>query len=112
MKVLFVGGTGVISTAVSRLAIERGIELDLLNRGRRGESFPEGARQIVADKGDKPAVRAALRGHRYDVVVDWIAYTSEDAAADIELFSGLADQYVFISSASAYQKPPSNYVIT
>ena len=112
MKALFIGGTGIISAAVSRRAVEQGIDLTLLNRGKRGEFFPRGARQIVADQQDAKAVREALRGQSFDVAADWIAFTPGQAAADIELFSGRVGQYIFISSASAYQKPPSHYLIT
>jgi nucleoside-diphosphate-sugar epimerase len=112
MKALFIGGTGVISAAVSRLAVERGIELTLLNRGHRGEFFPRGAKQIVADSADRAAVREALRGQSFDVVADWIAFTPAQAAADVELLAGRTGQYFFISSASAYQKPPVHWLIT
>jgi nucleoside-diphosphate-sugar epimerase len=112
MKALFIGGTGLISSAVSRLAVERGIELTLLNRGQRGEFFPQGARQIIADNQDPRALKEALRGHTFDVVADWIAYTPAQAALDIELFFGRAGQFFFISSASAYQKPATHYLIT
>jgi nucleoside-diphosphate-sugar epimerase len=112
MKALFIGGTGLISSAVSRLAVERGIELSLLNRGQRGEFFPDGAKQIVADHRDQEAVRKALRGQSFDVVADWIAYTPEQAAADVSLFKGRTGQFFFISSASAYQKPSTHHVIT
>jgi nucleoside-diphosphate-sugar epimerase len=112
MKALFIGGTGLISSAVSRLAVERGIELLLLNRGQRGEFFPRGAQQVLADHRDQDAVRKALKGQSFDVVVDWIAYTPEQAAADLALFSGRTGQFIFISSASAYQKPPTHYLIT
>jgi nucleoside-diphosphate-sugar epimerase len=112
MKALFIGGTGLISSAVSRLATERGIELYLLNRGQRGEFFPRGAKQIIADHRDQKAVREALRGQSFDVVADWIAFTPEQAAADIELFSGRVGQFFFISSASAYQKPATHYLIS
>ncbi len=112
MKALFIGGTGLISSAVSRLSVERGIDLTLLNRGQRGEFFPPGAQQIVADIGDPAAVKKALRGKSFDVVADWIAYTPDQAARDIELFAGSAGQFFFISSASAYQKPPAHYLIT
>jgi nucleoside-diphosphate-sugar epimerase len=112
MKALFIGGTGVISAAVSRLAVERGIDLSLLNRGKRGEFFPRGAKQIVADHRDQKAVREALRDQTFDVVVDWIAFTPDQAAADIALFSGRTGQFFFISSASAYQKPATHYLIT
>jgi nucleoside-diphosphate-sugar epimerase len=112
MKALFIGGTGLISSAVSRLAVERGIELTLLNRGQKDEFFPRGARQIIADYRDPKAVREALGGQSFDVVADWIAYTPEHAAQDVELFSGRTGQFFFVSSASAYQKPPTHYLIT
>jgi nucleoside-diphosphate-sugar epimerase len=112
MKALFIGGTGLISSAVSRLAVERGIELTLLNRGQKGEFFPRGAQQIVADHRDPNAVKDALRGQTFDVVADWIAFTPAQAARDIELFSGRTHQFIFISSASAYQKPATHYLIT
>jgi nucleoside-diphosphate-sugar epimerase len=112
MKALFIGGTGLISTAVSRLAVERGIELTLLNRGQKGDFSPAGARQLQADIRDPAAVRQALRGESFDVVADWIAYVPAQAAQDIELFSGCAGQFIFISSASVYQKPPTHWLIT
>ncbi len=111
MNVLFIGGTGFISTAVSRAAVARGIDLWLLNRGVREREVP-GARRLTADihRGDDAA--AAVRDLRFDVVVDWIAYTPEDVERDLALFRGKVGQFVFISSASAYQKPPAHYVIT
>jgi nucleoside-diphosphate-sugar epimerase len=112
MKALFIGGTGLISSAVSRLAVERGIDLFLLNRGQKGEFFPQGAKQIVADYRDQKAVQKALRGKSFDVVADWIAFTPEQVAADIALFSGSTAQFFFISSASAYQKPSTHYIIS
>jgi nucleoside-diphosphate-sugar epimerase len=112
MKALFIGGTGLISTAVSRLAVERGMDLTLLNRGKRGERNPPGARQIVADINDTAAAKAALGKLTFDVVVNWIAFTPDQVERDIGLFAGRAGQYIFISSASAYQKPPSHYLIT
>ncbi|WP_053376129.1 SDR family oxidoreductase [Paenibacillus sp. FJAT-27812] len=112
MKVLFIGGTGLISEAVSKLAIARGIELYLFNRGKRDDFVPEGAKTIIGDIRDSKAAAAALEGHRFDVVVDWIAFTPEHVSVDIELFRGRTKQYIFISSASAYQKPPQHYIIT
>ena len=111
MKVLFLGGTGFISTSVSRLAIERGFDLYLLNRGLRGNGLP-GSHSLRADIHKPDEVRAALQDLRFDVVVDWIAYTPEDIERDLALFRGRVGQYIFISSASAYQKPPAHYVIT
>ncbi len=112
MKALFIGGTGVISTAVSALAVERGIELYLLNRGRNNGLAPKGAKFVTADIRDKKAAGKALAGMEFDVVVDWVAYTPEHIEMDIEHFAGRTKQFIFISSASAYQKPPLDYLIT
>ena len=112
MRALFIGGTGLISAAVSRLAVARGIELTLLNRGRRGEFFPPGAHQITVDNQDPESVHSALRGQDFDVVVDWILFTPKEAARDVELFADRTGQFIFISSASVYQKPPTSHLIT
>jgi nucleoside-diphosphate-sugar epimerase len=112
MKVLFIGGTGLISEAVSKLAIERGIELYLFNRGKRDAHVPSGAKVILGDIRDPKSAASALDGYHFDVVVDWIAFTPEQVSVDIELFRGRTKQYIFISSASAYQKPPVHYIIT
>jgi nucleoside-diphosphate-sugar epimerase len=111
MKVLFIGGTGFISTAVSRMAVDLGFELHLLNRGRRG-AVPPGSQAIVADIHHPGEAESALQDRRFDVVVDWIAYQVEDVERDLKLFQGRTGQFIFISSASAYQKPPSHYIIT
>jgi nucleoside-diphosphate-sugar epimerase len=111
MKVLFIGGTGFISTAVSRMAIELGMELYLLNRGIRATEIP-GAHQLTGDINNLESMRNALKDLNFDVVVDWIAFTPEDIERDLQVFRGRTKQFVFISSASAYQKPPVNYVIT
>ena len=100
----------MISAAASRMAISRGFELFLLNRGARAADLP-GSRHLAADIRRPEDVRAALQGLDFDVVVDWIAYTAEHVERDIGLFRGRVKQYVFISSASAYQKPPTHYVI-
>lgn len=112
MKLLFIGGTGLISEAVSRLVVSRGHELYLFNRGLRSDRVPEGAKVIAGDIRDAAAAAEALRGHEWDVVVDWIAYTPDHVRTDIELFRGRTKQYMFISSASAYQKPLQHYIIT
>ena len=112
MRVLFIGGTGVISSGVSPLVVERGMDLFLLNRGQRREFVPPGAKQIVADVRNTASVRRALEGQSFDVVVDWLVFTPEQLEADIALFSGRTSQYIFISSASAYQKPPTHFPIT
>lgn len=111
MRILFLGGTGNISSACTRLALERGHSVHLLNRGRRVASFP-GAEQIQADLQDEAAVAAALEGRTWDVVVNFIAFTPDDIERDLRLFRGRTAQYVFISSASVYQRPASHYLVT
>lgn len=110
MRVLFIGGSGMISTAVSRAAIAAGFEVYLLNRGSR-PALP-GSHGLVADAHRPDDVRVALGSLEFDVVVDWVAYTPDDIERDLALFRGRARQYVFISSASVYQKPPDHYLIT
>jgi nucleoside-diphosphate-sugar epimerase len=111
MRVLFIGGTGFISTAVSRMAAARGMELHLLNRGTRAAGL-SGVQHLTADFHKPEEAHKALGGLSFDVVVDWIAYTPDDIERDLELFRGKVRQFIFISSASAYQKPPARYLIT
>ena len=112
MKVLFIGGTGIISTAVSQLAIERGIDLYLFNRGINKEFFAKGAKVIKGDINNLKEMESLLSEHYFDVVVDWIAFTPEHIERNIKLFGGKTKQFVFISSASVYQKPLEHYLIT
>jgi len=112
MKALFIGGTGNISSACSKLALERGVELYLLNRGQSLRPLPEGARVINADIRDPNAAREALGSLRFDVVADFIAFTPQHIETDLELFRGRTGQYLFISSASAYQTPPATLPVT
>ncbi len=113
MKILFIGGTGIISSACSRLAVDRGHNLYLLNRGRTSaRPAPEGAHLLQGDIRDPASARAALAGQAFDVVVNWIAFTPEHIQADLELFNGRTGQYIFISSASAYQTPPAHLPVT
>ncbi len=111
MKALLIGGTGTISTAISALLVEQGWELYLLNRGNRNTFVPKGAHVITADISDADDVAIKLTDMHFDVVADFIAFTTDHVKRDIELFEGLCDQYIFISSASAYQKPLSNPVV-
>lgn len=111
MKVLFIGGTGNISVSVSRLAVQQGVDLYLLNRGKQGITI-EGAYTRQADITQPAQVEAALGDHNFDVVVNWIAYTGADIERDLERFRGRCGQYIFISSASAYQKPLTYPLIT
>lgn len=114
MKVLFIGGTGLLSSACSELALKQGHELFILNRSQSGKyRLPAGAQSLRADvHGSFDDLRNTLGSLHFDSVVDWIAYTPADIERDIKLFSGKTRQFVFISSASAYQKPPANYLIT
>ena len=112
MKALFIGGTGTISTEISRLCVKQGWQLTLLNRGKASSRVPEGARVICADIRNEENVRAAISGETFDVVADFIAFTEEDVQRDIRLFRGRCAQYFYISSASAYQKPLSSPWIT
>ena len=111
MKVLFIGGTGNISTAVSKLAVEQDIDLYLLNRGKRASALP-GAKSLVGDITKPDEMRSVLKDHMWDSVVDWIAFTTNDVQRDFDLFKGRTKQFVFISSASAYQRPASSPFVT
>jgi nucleoside-diphosphate-sugar epimerase len=110
MKVLFLGGTGIISTACTELARARGLALTLLNRGQRPEI--QGVKLIQSDVRDVTATRAALGDQRWDAVVDFIAFTPGEIADRVALFRERTKQYIFISSASAYQKPATHYLTT
>ena len=113
MKALFIGGTGTISTAiVRRLAEELGWEVWLLNRGNRQEVVPEGVHQIICDISDEAAAERALEGMSFDVVNEFIGFTLDQVERDYRLFKDKTKQYIYISSASAYNKPAANYIIT
>lgn len=110
MKILFIGGTGVISTACARLAVERGFDLAVLNRGNR--AVTPGVQQIVADIADPAAAATALGDRHWNAVVDFISFTPAELAKRIALFRGRVGQFIFISSASVYQKPMAHFPIT
>jgi nucleoside-diphosphate-sugar epimerase len=113
MRVLFIGGSGVISSACSALAVQRGIDLTVLNRGSSNDRpLPPEATVLHADIRDPAAAAAALGRREFDAVVDWVAFTPEHVRTDLDLFGGRTGQYVFISSASAYQTPPSRLPVT
>jgi nucleoside-diphosphate-sugar epimerase len=112
MKILFIGGTGIISSACSELALQRGIELYLLNRGQSFRPNPAGAIVLKGDIRQPDSVIKVLGDLKFDAVVDWLVFTPDHIKTDIELFGNRTGQYVFISSASAYQKPPSFLPIT
>ena len=103
LRVLFIGGSGIISSACSRVAVDSGIELFVLNRGRSAaRPLPPGVNMLQADIREPDSVRAEISGLEFDAVVDWVAFTPGHVRTDIELFRGRTAQYVFISSASAY----------
>jgi nucleoside-diphosphate-sugar epimerase len=111
MKILFIGGTGIISSACSELAVEKGFTLYHLNRGRSHRKTG-GVNQIIGDIRNKEEVKNVLKDSTFDVVVNWISFTTEHIMTDLEIFKGKTGQYIFISSASAYQKPPEQLPIT
>lgn len=112
MKALFIGGTGTISSAITRQLAEQGCELYLLNRGTRNEKLPEGVRILQADINDEERVAKLIEDLQFDVVADFIAFVPAQLERDYRLFNGKTKQFLFISSASAYQTPLSDYRIT
>jgi nucleoside-diphosphate-sugar epimerase len=113
LKALFIGGTGVISSACARVAVEHGIDLFVLNRGRSTDRpLPPGVTTLRADAREPRSVRQEIKDLDFDAVVNWVAFTPDQVQTDIELFSGRTGQYVFISSASAYQTPPARVPVT
>ncbi len=114
MNALFIGGTGLISSACAERALERGWDLSILNRGLSTKyPVPPGAKLLQGDvHGNPQALRSLLAGQTFDVVADWLAFTPEDIERDLDLFRDRTRQFIFISSASAYQKPPAHYLIT
>lgn len=110
MKALFIGGTGTISSDIVALAQQRGWEITLLNRGSK--KTPDGTRSIIADINDEKAVAQAIANESYDIVAQFIGYTAKDVERDIRLFQNKTKQYIYISSASAYQRPLADYRIT
>ena len=113
MKILFIGGTGIISTASTVLAAQRGMDVTLLSRGQHPSQLAPGVKTktMLADIND-PSTLQKLEHESYDAVVDWIAFTPADIERDLKLFRGRTKQFVFISSTSAYQKPQTHYLMT
>ena len=112
MKALLVGGTGTISMAITKKLVAEGHEVWLLNRGNRGAELPEGVNVIVADISNEEKTKEMLGDMTFDVVADFIVFTVEQAERDFRLFNGKTRQFMYISSASAYQKPVGNYIIS
>jgi nucleoside-diphosphate-sugar epimerase len=111
MKVLFVGGTGTISSACTELAVRNGIDLYHYNRGQSHRKF-NGVKTLYGDIRDIRQTESVIKGMNFDVVVDWICFTGDHAENDIELFAGKTRQFIFISSASSYKKPVDILPIT
>jgi nucleoside-diphosphate-sugar epimerase len=113
LRVLFIGGNGIISSACSALAVRRGIDLTLLNRGESTTRPPiDGARQLTGDAGDPESIREAVGSSEFDVVANFRSFSPDQVRADLDIFTGRVGQYVYISSASAYQKPVARLPIT
>jgi nucleoside-diphosphate-sugar epimerase len=110
-SILFIGGTGVISTAAAERAVALGHRLTILNRGRSTRPVPDGTEVLHADVRDAASVREVLGGREFDAVADFISYTPDQAQTSMDLFRERTGQFVFISSASAYQKPPTRLPI-
>jgi len=111
-KVLFIGGTGIISSACAPEALGRGMDVTFLNRGSSFRPAPQGARLLAGDIRNPASVHQVLKDEQFDVVVEWVAYTPKHVQTDLELFKGRTNQYIFISSASAYHKPVTSLPIT
>ncbi len=113
MKILLIGGTGTISMAITRLLMKNGLdEVYLLNRGNRTEELPEGVNVIQADINDEAKVTELTAGMHFDAVCEFIGFVPAQLERDYRLFKGKTDQYIYISSASAYHKPVKGYRIT
>ena len=112
MKALFIGGTGTISTAISKELVKQGHELYLINRGNRNSELSDKVHFITCDINKESEVAALIKDMTFDVVADFIAFNVSQLERDFRLFKGKTKQFIFISSASAYQKPCSNYKIT
>lgn len=113
MKVLLVGGTGIISTGVAELAIRKGMDVYVLNRGMRSSRLIAGCKEIIADfRGEDEDIIKALGDHHFDVVVDFITFNKDQVEKSVRIFRGRTEQYIFISSGTVYKKPLDSYIIT
>ncbi len=112
MKILFIGGTGIISTSCTREALAQGHELFHLNRGNHPEGAPRDVTTLKADIRDSRQVEKAVAGHRFDCIVNWVAFEPGHVRQDMELLGPLTSHYIFISSASVYLKPPLHWIVT
>jgi nucleoside-diphosphate-sugar epimerase len=112
MNILIIGGTGTISQAVVQRSVEMGIDVTVLNRGHHNHHLPKGVKQLIGDIHQEDIIKTLIVDHFYDCVIDFIAFTKDHVERDVRLFKDKTNQYIFISSASVYQKPVVNYPIT
>lgn len=112
MKILFIGGTGTISMAITKRLAAEGHELYLLNRGNRNAGLPDNIKYITTDINDEAKTASLLEGMEFDCVGEFIGFVPSQLERDYRLFKGKTKQFIYISSASAYRKPPVGYVIT
>jgi nucleoside-diphosphate-sugar epimerase len=112
VRALFIGGTGIISSACTELAAARGIELYVLNRGRSFRSIPDDVTRLLGDIRNPESAQKAIGTLDFDAVVDWVAFTPKHIETDLGIFRGRTAQFIFISSASAYQTPPARLPVT
>ncbi|MFB8145224.1 SDR family oxidoreductase [Microbacterium sp. NPDC056003] len=111
-RVLYIGGTGTISASCVKRSLAAGHDVTVLNRGSARRPLPDGVREVVGDVRDPQSVRDAVGDGEFDVVAEFLAFTPEHVQQDLDLFEGRTGQYVFISSASAYEKPPRGLPVT
>ena len=110
MRILFIGGTGNISAECAALLHQRGHEILVLSRGR--SAVPPAYQTLIADRHDAAEVRRVLAGRKPEVVINFLGYEVVDVQLDFEVFNGQVEQYLFISSATVYAKPPARLPIT
>ena len=111
-SILYLGGTGTISAACVRRSVERGYDVTVINRGSARRDLPDAVTALSADVRDPAAMKEVLGGREFDAVADFLSFSPADVATALEVFEGRTGQYVFISSASAYQKPPAQLPVT
>ena len=112
MKILIIGGTGTISTYVVKKCLDIGMNLTIFNRGRNKELIPDNVQLIIGDINNEEEAHILLKDSYYDAVIQFVAFTEEQVKRDVRLFKDITNQYIFISSASAYQKPVEDYPMT
>ena len=111
-RVLYIGGSGTISAACVRQSLERGHEVSVLTRGNERRTLPAAVEQLTADIRDLDGARSAIGDREFDVVADFLSFVPAHVQTGLDLFEGRTGQYLFVSSASAYQKPPAHLPVT